>query len=745
MSAPEHVGDQPADDGRDAPEASPPAAPDEPEQAGGKDDGKDGDAPREETVAPDAEWDSGNTQRDRQRDEGLRALGEDPHDPRRRGAFFATAGTYSGGKLAVGSGAISAEQVHNYHLSAATTSVHGGILPADVVTASVDTHVPTADQAPLREVLFQHKVAYLSGPAGTGRLATAYAVLAELCGVDKIVMVDVDEDTSLTVALHQDGVLRPGHGHVLELTAGQPAPRGHTLGGAAEACGDGGYVIVIGPPAPAGNSLRQYEIAHRPPAAADVLDSHLTHLLRTREGRPDADVLAWRCRSDEAIARYLAASWQPAEVVVLARRLVEVAKRDGTPAEALDLLPGALRALAVDVLKDADGDTNTLRRLTARIAYAIYHGTPLTVVFELASTLRAALPPEDPDEPEPVARTVFDGGIDGLVPWEMRARDEDGTGAADAERLARLRDPELARAVLDVVWHDYDHLRTPLLAWLFVLGGDHRERIRIRAGQVAGQLAIYDFGRIYRELFRLWATSPRTACRQAVAWAMERAALEPRLTARVSRQVADWVFSPDPLLNDSAARCLATRIGTESPEDALDLLYLVAVREDHAHRPAVAQAVAQLYRPDEPDTGRIVLAELSRWAGDDERCLQAQAARALTFLTHREASPPDEHWPALLLLAAGDPEAWSRLVGLWQTALTEPTTGIRSWEVLRVWLLRADEHPDVHDAVLRLATEVLRTPPVRSRALFTLTQWRSRHAGTSIVRRIHDTLRKDDR
>ncbi len=751
MSGPEAVGDQAADDGHEAdvahageagePDgASTPGGHDQPEQV----DSQEHDALREESAAPDAEWASKNNQRDRQRDEGLRALGEDPLDPRRRGGFLAAAGAHSGGKFAVGSGAVSAEQFYNYNVSAESKPVHGGRLPADVVNASVDTHVPTGEQALLREVLSQHKVAYLSGREGTGRLDTAYAVLAELCGVDKIVMVDVDEDTSLAVALHQEGVLRAGHGHVLELAAGQPAPRKQTLGVAAEACGDGGYVIIIGALAQGGNSLRPYEVAHQPPAAADVLDKHLTHLLHTRERWPDADGFAWRCRNDDAIARYLAATWQPADVVVLARRLAEVATRNGTPAEALDLLPGALRALAVDVLKDAEGDTNTMRRLTARIAYAIYHGTPLTVVFELASALLAVLPPEDPDEPDPLVRAVFDGGIDSLVAREMRAGDDDGDAPADTERLARLRDPGLARAVLDVVWHDYDHLRTPLLAWLFVLGGDRRERIRMRAGQVAGQLAIYDFGRVYRELLRLWATSPRTACRQAASWAMERAALEPRLTARVCRQVGDWVFSPDPLLNDSAARSLATRIGTEWPEEAMDLLYLVAVREEHAHSPAVAQAVAQLYPPHQPETGRAVLDELSRWASEDERCLQAHAARALTFLAHRNAAAPDEHWPALLRLVNDDPEAWSRLVGLWQTALTEPTTGIRSWAVLRVWLLRADEHPDIDDAVMRLATEVLGIPPMRSRALFNLAQWLPRDAGTSIVRRIYDNLRKDD-
>jgi hypothetical protein len=705
----------------------------------------------DETAAPDAEWASSRDRQSRQADEGLRSLGIDPDAPSRAARPLPdhATGNRTGAKIAMGHFATAAEHIENHFTGTLPNRARGGQLPAALIEATTRTYVRTAEHSVLRDTLLRHGVAYTSGPEGTGRLATAHAVLAELCGSDKVVTIDLNDDADLTAVVDDDDVLLAGHGHVLELSASQPVPHKQRLATAgARVASRQGYLVVIGPAGLGDRALDPYEVPHHPPAAADVLDRHLPHLVRTLTNWSDERAAGFvaDCRSDPAVVAQLRTTYQPCEVVQLARRLVEVGRRGGQPAEALELLPGALRELAVSVLRAAkeNGDVNTLRRLTARIAFALYSGRPLTVVFELASLLFAALPDDeiaDPAESSPLVRTVFEGGMESLIDDRMRAnRDDDG----DDERLARLVDPELALAVLDVVWHEYDHLRAPIFAWLRVLGRDPRQSIRMRTGQLAGQLALYDFGETYRELLRPWATSPSRLHRQSAAWAMERAVLEPKLTARACAQVRDWTYSQDVFMNDTAARCYATRLGTEFADEPLLHLGLVALRGEHVVSPAVAQAVAQLHEPDKPESGLAILRELAAWTRDDIRSLHVHAARAVTFLAHWTAPPPDERWPALLHLADQDPEAWDLLIELWRAALTEFMVAARGWQMLLAWLCRPEEAGDLADVTVVFATELLRSPLVRSRALFHLTQWLPRYPDTPVLGRLRDNLRKDE-
>jgi hypothetical protein len=564
------------------------------------------------------------------------------------------------------------------------------------------------------------------------------------------VTIDLNDGADLTAVSDDDEVLLPGHGHVLELSANHPVPQRQRLATAgARVASSQGYLVVVGQPGPAGGALDPYEVPHHVPAAVDVLARHLPHLVRTGTTWSDeraADFVA-KCHGDPAIVAQLSTSWQPSEVVQLGRRLVEVGRRGGQPAEALELLPGALRILASDVLRAANesGDVNTLRRLTARIAFALYSGHSITVVFELASLLFAALPadePADTAEASPLVRTVFEGGMESLIDRKMRPKREDHSG--DEERLARLVDPELALAVLDVVWHDYDHLRAPIFDWLRVLGGDPRQSVRMRTGQLAGQLALHDFGEAYRELLRPWATSHSKVHRQSAAWAMERAVLDPRLTARACAQVRDWTYSPNPFMNDTAVRCYATRLGAEFADEPLAHLWLVALRSAHVVSPAVAQAVAQLHEPDDPESGLMILRELAAWTKDGTRSLHVHAARALTFLAHWTAPPPDERWPALLHLADTHPEAWELLLDLWRAALTEFMTAARGWQMLLAWLCRPEETGELADTTVRFATELLSSPVVRSRARFHLTHWLSQYVDSPVLDQLRNNLRKDE-
>jgi hypothetical protein len=682
--------------------------------------------------------------RDRRTRDDMRSLGVDLDVPSRAPRPFNKSTDRqlsTGAKFASGGGTA----IENLNITGALPShAHSGLVGANLIQSIMDTRVITADHIVLRETLERYGAAYVSGEDGGGRLTTAYAVLAELCGTDKIVAIDLDDDADLTTVLKQGDLLRAGHGHVVELPADQPAPRKSTLTTAGgQFAGSPFYLVVIGPPGAADHTLHPYEVRHQPPGPADVLNRHLPRLLgsRTNWSAEQITTFVATCRNAPGIAERLYSSWQPGEVVQLARRLVDVGLRGGHPDEALALLPDALRKLAVDVLQDAqdDDDAHTLRRLTARIAYALFPGRQAAVVFELASWLFAALSAEEPTTSEgsaQIVKTVFDGNMENLIDDRMRAHHAED----DDDRLVRLVDPALARAVLDVVWHDYDHLRGPLVRWLQVLGRHARYEVRTRVGQLAGQLALYDFNTTYRYLLRPWARSQYTAHRQSAATAMERAVLEPKLTARVCRQVQDWALSPDQYMNDTAARAYATRLGADFADEPLTYLWLVALESGQVVSPAVAVAVSRLHDPDDPEASLAILTELARWTGDHRRSLHVHAARALTLLAHRAASPPHDQWPSLLRLAAEDQEARDLLLGLWRTALTEFRVAIHGWQMLLVWLLRPDEVDELFEFTLEFATDLLNTPMLRTRAVFYLSQWLSRQPDAPVLRRLRDNL-----
>lgn len=508
-----------------------------------------------------------------------------------------------------------------------------------------------------------------------------------------------------------------------------------------------GYLVIIAPLREKSDApLRPYEVPHERANAPEVLHKHLTRLLSNTYAGNGEPIHSYvdRCLADPAIVEHLRNSPPPGEVFDLARRLITIRKTDGQPGDAVRLLPSALRELAATVLSRPEGedDDTALRRFSARVAYAVWNGNSLAVVSELAAKLLNALSKKDDSDP---VKSALGGGMVGLIDPSMRGwDDEEGLDESERRsRQARLVDPELARAVLDVVWNVYHPLREPVMRWLLDVAGDPREKVRMRAGQVAGQLATYDFGYVYRELLRPLAESRRAVHRQAASWAVERVALDSRLTARACRQVRDWAWSPNSYLNDTAARAYTTHVGAVA-DDPLPNLYLIALRPEQLRSHSVALAVAHLYEPGNVESGLMILNHLKEWVSEDQRRLPGvHAARAVTYLAQRTALAPDDAWPALLCLARDDDAARKLLIGLWRAALAEPETTHRAWSVVHAWLTRAEERAEIDDEVLNFAGELVAEPlSLRQRALFHLQMWRQETPDIEIVSRLHTNITK---
>jgi hypothetical protein len=328
---------------------------------------------------------------------------------------------------------------------------------------------PPVGQA-VRTTLKQHGVVYLAGPEGAGRFTTACAELTDLCGADKIVMIDLDEGARVRKVLDDD-VLREGTGHILELAKDQVVtkPTLATLGSRAKEVG--GYVVVVAAPSrQMDRSLWPYAVWHLSPPAQEVLAQHLKKMLDDKDfcvgscGECTRECYAPYVKavlSDDAIARHLAVGPPPREVVNLASRLLTVHQEGGKPADALRLLYSKIREVAVEVLGKQDSTPLTfsqsrqlLRRTAFRIAYAVFNGCPLSVVFDTAPALFAALTVVQRPDQVPVAGAVFDGKVNDLLHSDMTAEDPGREGEPD--RTVRLIDPLLTEAMLDVLWNGYD-------------------------------------------------------------------------------------------------------------------------------------------------------------------------------------------------------------------------------------------------------------------------------------------------
>lgn len=661
----------------------------------------------------------------------------------------------------VGAGSIRAGQVsgtiHNNYYGAresmARIGAHVGSVTKDRVDAEVEAYVAVRQYDEIVRTLQAHGVVYLMGSARSGREATALTALAGLVGPDKVRSIYLDEGASISAVIEHDDLPNARHGHFVKVGPNQPVDSATlaVIGGRFRDAGS--FLVVIGPPARrVDDELRPYAAGHDAPDSTQVLERHLTAQFQLRMrcvgncATCDGDCFVefvHRCLDDIEIGTYLGKRPLPGDVVSLTRQLVETAIDGREPAAALELIGSRLRHLAGELLKPDPGSepAHELRRTAYRIAYATFDGSPLSVVSDAASSLFDTLTQLNPDGDEATAGGPFEGRLESLLDPDMYRHAESGSDSTtDAERKAKLVDPALASAMLDVAWNDYDRNREPLLEWLGALGGDHRDRVRMRAAYSAGRLATYDFGVVYHGLIRKWATSKSAHFRQSAAMALEFAAEDSAYTGRVRRQVRDWALAKNPYLNDSAARAYSTDLGRLFFDDVLTNLGFIAEEAVQTGSNAIAQAINSVFGT---ETAAFVVETLSAWVQEESRSLRVQAAKTLLFLMFRKADKPNDAWPALLLLARDERAASEQLAGLWRHALSDAVIALGAWDALRLWGVKVDSHDEPASVYASVTTDALSAEPLRTRALsFYLPMWRAKHSGLSVFPRLEDAIRK---
>ncbi|GDY57272.1 hypothetical protein SVIO_078950 [Streptomyces violaceusniger] len=270
-----------------------------------------------------------------------------------------------------------------------------GPVPREELARLRRLHRAVPGHAAMRDQLRRTHLLALCGEPGTGRAWTGLALLAELAeltggGVSRLGYAGPDGASGVEKT-------ERGHGYLLELPADQADVTAEPLLERLRAhfAEHEAFCVVLVAGGPAADRLlrgRRHAVAYRPPAAADVLDRHLTELLADRPAglletaratarRPElAEALGLdEPRPGEAarLARHLAAH---AEGRLSDERLLEHC-RSFAPHQAREWFleaghPGTLPAALP-----------ALRAAALRIALAVFDGSAHSLVAEAAELL----------------------------------------------------------------------------------------------------------------------------------------------------------------------------------------------------------------------------------------------------------------------------------------------------------------------------------------------------------------------
>lgn len=613
-----------------------------------------------------------------------------------------------------------------------------------VVARITALHHAVDGQDAMLDRLAAERVVVLAGRPGSGRQSTALTLLAALCGSQRVAVVHSgSSDGVQELALRAEELFAEQHGYLVDLgDQPPPLPALETLRHQAHT--RDAYVVLVAGESTDPDRVQPFGFAHRRPDPMRVLEAHLADAIAgVHPGTCEQDGCSTG-HSRDFVARMLA-DGQVRHVVDRMASLRAVADfaaslaghvhsgQEGVDA-AVARWRDRLRRLAKEILHvpQSGGEPAALdpHRQAVRITYALFHGHPLSDVFAAGELLSATVLPRF-ERREPVPNNhLFERELDELVPAEMRfaaSASVDGT-PRDNPRRAWLVDEELMPAVVEVVWHEYDGLRAPLREWLTTLAGGPLHRVRVRAAQIAGILLGHDFDSVYRDLVGPWARG-NAAFRQSAALAMELAAGDRQLAPRVRQQVQSWSRSSNPALQDTAARTYGTLFGAQDEADAIWSLRELGKRPETDAAGSVSFAMASLFLG---GATKSVLDALGGWAlaGDDH--LPRHAVRTMLVLGRFSAGPDHRDRPVLAHLAMQDSAVEASLVRLWLRALAGQDDAERAWDLMRRWLLAADEDREFA-AFLESFLPRVCAGRLSGRSLFRFAVWTERHPSARVL------------
>jgi hypothetical protein len=608
------------------------------------------------------------------------------------------------------------------------------------------TYVPVAGFDDMGERLETNGVLVLHGVPGSGRTATARMLFGK-ARCRRVGTLSVNNDEDLFYILHDQlenppddtqPLMTAGDGYVIEWT-GDLASSSPLKGFAGAVKAAGARVVIV-----VDNDLEstaaEFQHDHPwPESRTEVMAKHLDRHLRDHRDCCSSELLdGYRKQivDHHVVQSRLNLAPSVLRIVEMARFLAK--RLHEIPVTGIGRLVGewddSAWRLARQVLAgDAPPDKPHLipQQQAFRIAYAVFHEQPLAYAFEAGDLLLAKVISFEVRK-RPLKSRVFDRSVEALIHPMMAAKitaTED-----DQPRRAQLVDESLILSILEVAWHEYAQLRGPLRDWLDDLAGRPNADVRVRAAQIVGLLATFDYAGVFELLIKRWAKS-KAVYRGAAALAMDQIARHPPLSSKVRRQVEEWTRSRLITEQDTAARWHGLRTERAAVTTAIKQLNNLGSRPELRRGMSIAWSMSLLFLNGYVDE---VVDELGRWIDVPNPYLPHHAVRTLLILTDPKG-PGKQGRTRLSELVAADAHRETVLVRMWHRALTSRTVGAPAWNALHEWLIEADR--DEHQsALMESVAAQMFTGALARRALFHLTLWHKRRPGVQLIGRVRTRL-----
>ncbi|AEM81959.1 hypothetical protein [Streptomyces violaceusniger] len=497
-----------------------------------------------------------------------------------------------------------------------------------------------------------------------------------------------------------------GHGYLLELPADQPDFAVEPLLDRLRAhfAGHEAFCVVLVAGGPAADRLlraRRHAVPYEPPAAADVLDRHLSELLADRPTGLLETARATARRPELAEALGLDGP-RPGEAARLAGLLAAHAEGRLSEERLLEhcrsFAPDQARAWFVDAGRSGilPAALPALRAAALRIALAVFNGSAHSLMAEaaelLAWELAVTLDPQyapgrplfaaRPGASLATARAVHGDGV------------EDLGDASVPVRAVWFEGRRLALAVLHESWDAHHNLRGPMARWLRGLCDDPRPQVWVRAAVAAGVLCARDYLYGLVELALPLARTDSPVQRMAAATALAEASRAPEVRPAVNGLLRDWARGDDERERETAALAHGYGLAAGSIVASLEELGRIACADDGR---TTSCSVLRLLAGTEPET---VLTALTRWLRDTRRPRRDLALltvlRAVTTRTSHlwglcevPELEPYAAWPLATAVLAAHPGCAPRLAELLRAALTWARSAGAAEDALVGWIRRA--------------------------------------------------------
>ncbi|MEU6986076.1 hypothetical protein ABZ946_21990 [Streptomyces sp. NPDC046324] len=614
-----------------------------------------------------------------------------------------------------------------------------GAVPQETLQHLDEVYCEVPGYARMRDLLRANRLLVLCGESGSGRKATALALLSELTGhnVNRL-------DPRHRVDEIDTEALERGSGHLLELPSddgraehephrGRDEPRDrarrirvrlselHLDRFSEQLRGQEAYGVVLVESGDLADRLLRgrYGMYCPPPPSDEVLHRHLRLLLR---GEPEGALGGARAlarRTDVTKALGLDAL-RPREAARLADHLARRQKEELTDEELLEDCSAFVRAQARSWFAGADRPGTLPEALPAlnatafRIAVAVFNGSAYSIAAEAAELLTWELSSTlDPEHPP--GRRLFGTHADSR-PVLARSVLEDGEldlGPAKVPvRAIRFQGDALATAVLGEVWHGYHNVRGPVSRWLRTLCHDPRPEVWVRASIAAGVLCSWDWIHGFGELIAPMAAMDTAVARMAAATALAEAARNPRVQPAVVAVLKDWADDDDER-RDTVLLTHGYVLAAGTVKGSLDALARVVRGREATDVDVIGTAsfsVVRLLASGEPET---VTRRMAEWLRDGRinlaNLVLVSMLNTLTFrTTHlwglRDVPELEPHAarPLLVALLATRPDLAPHLAALLRHTLSTARSGEAALDGLGSLLRRSAKDEVALDHVCRL-------------------------------------------